>query len=561
MSVAFAVIVVTLLKQKSLFIDDAQHMPAGYSYLITRDFRLNQEHPPLVKLASGLGLSVVKPELPLDSPAWEKAAEPGDPDDGTSEFAEAFFERNANRFEAVAFWGRLPLVIFPLLMAAAAWWFARELFGEPAGVVAAALLLAEPNVIGNATLVQDDLAAALMLLVFVIALRHYFRRPGLLRAALLGITLGLALLVKHSLLVLVPACLAAMTAHAVFVYARRRETSRRRLELPIILTMLCAYLVFIAGYAFQVDWISEDDAAMVAGWLPLSGRLAESFQALLLHLPILLPKYFLAGLDLVLRDTRQGRPAFLFGEVSARGWWYYFPVALALKTAPPFLIASLGGLAWSIRRIINRRWRDGLYVVLPPLLYLALSMTSRLNIGVRHVLPVFPFFAIAGAGALASVTERAVWRRIRWRDLSVAAVLAWSLMLAALVYPNYLTYFGPLAGGTSGGWRRLSDSNVETGQEVKALAEYLKRRGVTSVAGLCIGGEFLRFYGVSYCPLPCGADEDDDAPSEPPPYAAIGAWYLQEVDVTPEQKAAIDQFRERQPEAMVGHSIFVYRIR
>src|SRR2546423_969430 len=496
MLVVFAALVLALLKQKCLFVDDSQHIPAGYSYLVTRDFRLNQEHPPLIKLVSALGLIALKPQLPLDSPGWEKAAEPGDPDDGSSEFALAFFACNAERFAAIAFWGRVPVVVVPLLLAVAVWWFARTLFGELAGILAALLLLSEPNIIGNATLVQDDLAAALMLLVFVISLRHYFKQPTLRRAALLGSVLGLALLTKYSLVVLAPVCLLAMMAHAILLFARRRWPAGRRPELPIIVTMLCAYLILIAGYAFRVDWIDEDEAAMAAEWLHLSGHFSESFQALLLHLPVMLPKYFLSGIEIVRQDTQGGRPAFLLGEVSSRGWWYYFPVAFALKTTLPFLLVTVGGLAWSIWRIVRRRWLDGLYVVLPPLLYLALSMTSHLNIGVRHALPIFPFFAIAGAGALAAITRRALWRGLQWGHLIVTAALVWSVALAALSYPNYLTHFNVLAGGPADGWKRLSDSNVETGQEVSALADYLKQHGSNTVAALCIGVDFLRYYDI-----------------------------------------------------------------
>src|SRR5256714_970189 len=496
MLVVFAALVLALLKQKCLFVDDSQHIPAGYSYLVTRDFRLNQEHPPLIKLVSALGLIALKPQLPLDSPGWEKAAEPGDPDDGSSEFAPAFFARNAERFAAIAFWGRVPVVVVPLLLAVAVWWFARTLFGELAGILAALLLLSEPNIIGNATLVQDDLAAALMLLVFVISLRHYFKQPTLRRAALLGSVLGLALLTKYSLVVLAPVCLLAMMAHAILLFARRRWPAGRRPELPIIVTMLCAYLILIAGYAFRVDWIDEDEAAMAAEWLHLSGHFSESFQALLLHLPVMLPKYFLSGIEIVLQGTHGGRPAFLLGEVSSRGWRYYFPVAFALKTTLPFLLVTVGGLAWSIWRIVRRRWLDGLYVVLPPLLYLALSMTSHLNIGVRHALPIFPFFAIAGAGALAAITRRALWRGLQWGHLIVTAALVWSVALAALSYPNYLTHFNVLAGGPADGREPLSEFHAETRAERNRLAHQLKQNVSNKVPALCIGVDFLRYYDI-----------------------------------------------------------------
>src|SRR5262249_6725002 len=144
---------------------------------------------------------------------------------------------------------------------------------------------------------------------------------------------------------------------------------------------------------------------------------------------------------------------------------------------------------------------DGLFVVLPPLLYLGLSMTSHLDIGVRHILPVFPFFAVAGAGALTALGDRI--KPGKMRAIAVAAFVVLSVVLPAAIYPNYLTYFSPLAGGSAGGWKRLSDSNVETGQEAKALAEFLKSRGESAVEGIFIGDGFLRFYGIALCRFPC----------------------------------------------------------
>src|ERR1051325_2436500 len=119
MLLVFAALVLSLLKQKALMVDDAIHIPAGYSYVVTNDFRINQEHPPFAKLLSGLGLTLVRPELPLDSEGWQSAAEPGDPEDGADSFSDEFFNRNASKYEQIIFWGRAPMVIVPLLLALA----------------------------------------------------------------------------------------------------------------------------------------------------------------------------------------------------------------------------------------------------------------------------------------------------------------------------------------------------------------------------------------------------------------------------------------------------------
>jgi hypothetical protein len=563
MLLIFAIIVLSLLRQKSMMVDDALHIPSGYSYVITNDFRLNQEHPPFIKILSGLGLYRVRPELPLNSEGWQQAEQPGDPEDGTDSFSEDFFNRNAGKYEQITFWGRAPVVIMPLLLALAVWVLTKELFGETAALLAVLLLLSEPNVIGNSTIVQDDLAAALAIFLFVIMLRSYLKSPSVKHALSLGFVVGLALLIKHSLVVLVLISFVILLIHACWQKLKHRNHLCRFIALGL-LVLCCSYIILIAGYAFHVAWIDEDEAQFISEWLHLSGNSSEAFQSVLLHLPILLPKYFLYGLDQVIHDVRFGRPAFLFGQVSTQGWWYYFPVAFALKTSLPFLSATLAGLVWTARDILKRRWADGLYLLVPPLLYLAMSMMSHLNIGVRHIIPVFPFFAVMGAGAITAFGKSLHWRRWKFSRIVPATIVLWCALLVFINYPNYLTYFSPLAGGTSNGWKLLSDSNVETGQEIATLAKYLKQHGTTKVSGIFMGSEYIKFYGIELCDLPCDEDEDEDAKdqdhSDQPAYVAIGAWYLQEVDVTPEQKAAIDPFRKLQPEAMVGNSIFVFRI-
>jgi hypothetical protein len=532
MLLAFLIVSLLLLQQKGLFIDDSMHMPAGYSYLLTHDYRLNQEHPPLIKLLSGLGLLRVRPQFPFDSPGWQQAATPEDPEDGMTRIEEAFFERNAAQFEQIAFWGRLPVLIVPLLLLVAVWWLTRELFGPVAGLIAAFLLATEPNVLGNSIVVQNDLLSALAMVVFVIALKKFLTDGRTISALLLGGALGIALVAKYSLLILVPVAFAILLLQAVWRLIRKRLSVRSVALSGLV--FVTAYLILIACYSFNLD----------THWL--------------------LPRYFVYGVDMVLQSTREGRPAFLLGQVSETGWWYYFPVAFALKTTIPFLVASLGGLTSAVNEIVTRKRFVVLYAVLPSVLYLGLTMTSHLNIGIRHLLPMFPFVAVTGAGFLAALIDLGMQRDRRLGVTLAFVLLVPSLAIAVLTFPSYLTYFSPLAGGASHGWQRLSDANVETGQEVKTLAKYLKARGQTRVTGVMVGGEFLRLYGVELEDFAGWEAEDDEDDNSSPPeteYVAIGAWYLSEIDLTDEQKQIIETYRNQKPEAMVGDSIFVFRRR
>jgi hypothetical protein len=150
-------------------------------------------------------------------------------------------------------------------------------------------------------------------------------------------------------------------------------------------------------------------------------------------------------------------------------------------------------------------------------------------------------------------------------------------LIAITTFPDYTTYFSPLAGGPANGWRLLSDSNVETGQDVKSLAAFMKERGETQIEGLFVGSGYIEYYGVENCDIPCSDDQDNDSeeadendntetndeqtdePNKQANYVAIGAWYLEEINLTPEQKAVIDPYRSAQPEAIIGNAIFVFR--
>jgi hypothetical protein len=577
---AFLVVSLLLLSQKGLFIDDSMHMPAGYSYLLTHDFRLNQEHPPLIKLLSGSGLWRLHPRFPFESPGWQKAATPEDPEDGMVQIEEAFFDANADQFEQIAWYGRLPMLIIPLLLLLAVWWSARQMFGPLAGLIAVFLIATEPNVIGNSIVVQNDVAAALALLLFVIALKMFLAdvaaartRAG--RALVLGGALGIGLVTKYSLVILAPVALAIVFVGAVLQIIRKRSPALSVL-LSSLLVFLTAYLILLAFYAFHVDRIDADEGARIAGWFYLTGNAAEVFKRFVMWLPPLLPRYFVYGIDMVVQDSRDGRPAFLLGAVSDSGWWYYFPVAFTLKTTIPFLVTSVCGLLWAVFSLVRRKRFVLLYAILPAVLYLALTMTSHLNIGIRHLLPMFAFVAILGAGLISSVLQYVLVasgvKRARLLAIVIALLtLGPALLIAISTFPNYLTYFSPLAGGVDRGWQNLSDSNVETGQDVKPLATYLKAHGENRVTGIMVGGEFLKFYGVALEEFQ-GWEDDDDSDDEDSDeessnnvssvdtkYVAIGAWYLSEIDLSDKQKEIIDVYRQQKPEAMVGNSIFVFR--
>jgi len=262
-----------------------------------------------------------------------------------------------------------------------------------------------------------------------------------------------------------------------------------------------------------------------------------------------------------------GHPTSLLGQYSAKGWWYYFPVVFALKTTIPFLVISIAGLAWGSWEIMVKRKSELLFVVLPIVVYVAMSMTSHINIGVRHLAPIFPFLFVLGGALLDRLFKPPIPRSLA---LVVATVLVvWMLVIAVGTYPDYLSYTNALVAGRQN-WQVMSDSNVEWGGDVGALAQYLKTNGETSVnAALSGGWVTLELYGVHYVNL----FAPQEVKATPTKYVAIGASFLNGSTVPAgldgpngfltddERVNFFKAYRDQQPVAVFGNSIYLYHRR
>jgi hypothetical protein len=247
---------------------------------------------------------------------------------------------------------------------------------------------------------------------------------------------------------------------------------------------------------------------------------------------------------------------------SRTGWWYYFPVAFALKATIPFLLLSLASLGWAAERVLRGRDRRFLFIVVPFAFYAAASMAGALNLGVRYFLPAYMFLFILGGALL----ER-MWKAARLRPAGAvlaAALLAWACAEAARAYPDHMSYMNQFAYARPHWWY-LSDSNVEWGDDTRALAEYLRSKGETKVRAMFLGGFLtLHHYGVDYLDALA-------VPKGPPPrYTAIGASFLNGSTVPDnagdwkpasdaERVNVFDEYRRRTPEKVFGGSIYLFR--
>ncbi len=349
---------------------------------------------------------------------------------------------------------------------------------------------------------------------------RFATQPNPTRAALAGLTIALALLTKYAAVILLPVCAVVAAPH----FWRDRSKVRQWLVGLSVMVVTCYGVILLC---YTPHWappppISADMAAHL--------KVPTWFTTLR---PVLVPRDYFRGLALMLAHARQGHLAYLCGEWSERGWWYYFPVALALKT--PVALLALAGMC-------RVNLRDGRLVpLLGALIFLGFAMTSHANIRVRHVLPVFPLLSVA-IGASVAKASRGV-RIAGW------VLCGWLAIVAVRSCPDYIPYFNELAGGGALGHKCLVDSNLDWGQDVKRLKTYVEQNHIEKLAGSYFGpGGALAYYGILFT----GMDAQELATLHDADVVVSATWLMR-----PEYAWLRQQ---HEPVARVGHGLFVYRL-
>ena len=548
----------SVLPRKSITVDDIVHIPAGF-YHLHRRFRINFEQPPLVKMLAAFPLLLTNTEMP----AMDQSMGSLDPHRGFTQnaLAQEFWRANNTRYEELTFWSRVPMIAVALLLGALIFSFTRQLFGARAGLLAVALYTLEPTILANGRVVQTDVIASLAYLLLSVATYVYLKTPKIKTAAFIGLTVGLALVSKFSMLALAP--LAILAQIGLFTFAPKFGQRRSAIALHVLLSCALAIIVVNAAYLFHRGppepfstflGLRDDVTASMEVAPQVEAAAYSAAQR------IFSPEY-VNGVLFQMAHNRHGNTASLLGMYSQYGWWYYFPIAFALKTTIPFLLLSVASIAWALWRFYKKRERQLLVMLLPFFAFTALSMMGSINIGIRHFLPAYPFLFILSGALLDFVLRR------RQKPLLimtvVIALFGWMGIETIRAFPDYIPYMNELA-SRSPHWYYLSDSNVEWGDDVKSLALYLKEKGEQSVSAAIMAHPVLESYGIEAINAPA------DASRAKTRYVAIGASHLNGSTVGSEQtgstslsrSARINYFadyRQRQPEIIFGNSIYLYR--
>jgi hypothetical protein len=453
----------------SAAVDEPFHVLAGHRHWRCGDFGINPEHPPLAKLLATIPLNFRE----LTEPPWDCGSKLTPKFDGFSYGASFLVE---NGMDSVLIPTRLAVSLMSLLLALLVFLAAWEMFGRWEALTALAIVAFEPNLIAHGSIVTTDMAISATAFGAVYALYRFAKEQTLPRFLVAGFALGLMLAAKHSAVIFVGILFALLIADTLFF---RNETWR----VNRILSRTAAFAgIFLIGlailwsfYGFRYRAISNKAAPTisVADYIRENGRpeSTESFPArtteAISHTGIFPESYVLGMADVISWSSRN---TVLFGRNYPAGNWLFFPVSLAVKSNIALVLAPLGVIFLCFAR---KKWREGMFLLIPAILFLIFASLSSFTNGVRHILPIYAFLIIiASAGA--------IWlcRKFNGFRYVCVALLVFNAAASVRTAPRYLAFANDVWGGDKNTHRIFRGANVDTGQSMKLVSEYLASQNI-----------------------------------------------------------------------------------
>ncbi|MGO9587390.1 MAG: hypothetical protein ACLP2Y_14440 [Limisphaerales bacterium] len=678
----FAATVISFSRNASATYDEVAHLPAGYSYLHWNDYRLNPEHPPLVKMLAALPL-LWRQGWPAKVDLENGEVPTGPETDGESAlrraWAMSFEDSNAyydfgrnflygtrpgalsrpeatpspvtvppepasfyNQADTLVFWGRMPILGLGLGLALLVFLWAREWFGLAGGILSLALFCFDPNFIAHSGQVTTDVGVSLFLFGAVYFLWRICRRLEVVGVVLFLLFFSLAFVTKFSAVLLLPIFWLTvlgwmLTPEPMLIGAAGRvkltsPASKLALFAGLFgLALLGTYAAIWASYSFRYsaaknpETVAKAEAQILKAGNPASGpsggavgsrvpyrelgyfpieaavRGSAATEKLLAASPQgqvsnddilkimdtvplglggklilfaqkhrLLPEAFIYGFAHAEMKSHV-RGTFLLGNYSNTGFHSYFFNAFLLKTPLPALLLIVTALVLSLLRCAKKSLAP-IFLLAPVGLYFLVAMTSHLNLGVRHLLPIYPFLYVLAGGL---VLEMDRWRRAA-RIVALLAMVGAIAVSSRIVFfpahglkwqtvaPHYLAYFNELAGGPANGFKELADSNLDWGQDLKNLKLWLVAHDIKEPIYLCyFGMADPRFYQIAHYNMPGGCLFEPQLGFDvlkPGGLIAISATNLQGVYLSPAEQDAWRRILEHSVLVdTVGYSIFIYK--
>ena len=544
LAVAFVTVAVTSAARKSPTCDEAaHHIPAGYVLLTKGDLAFSPETPPLARYLAAVPLLFLDLKLPDDRAFWAR--------DDRAEFSREFLYSLNRRLAGLSvFLARLPMILVGAFGGVFLFAWVRKRYGALTAIFAGVFYFLSPNILAHARLAATDITATVLIMCSVLLFRDILTCRGYKEVFVAGIFLGLALLSKFSALLLLPFYFAVVCSDFVARTVFRKEKGPAAgIFLRFFVCLAVSFLVLWAGYAFEfkpllVNVLRPEDkveffTAAIQRILPFAGggftdRCVRAFYTV----PVPLSSYIM-GLMGVLRHGAEGARTFFMGSWSRTGHPMYYILAFFVKTPIPVIVSFLFGIFIGMKDKEHRPFN--LYLTGCILLFFIVASRSDLQLGLRYILPVYPFVFLIAAQGLKSLFQGKKMFRI-----AGAALVLWLAWTQFFIWPDYLSYFNEIAGGPAKGYKYLRDSNIDWGQDLPALKDHMKKKGFGAVKLDYFGEGDPAWYGID-----CEYITETETRCPGGHVYAISVNHLERYDWAVHTR----------PDATAGHSIFIYDLR
>ena len=577
---------------QSAIVDEVAHIPAAYSYDHFGDYRLNPEHPPLMKDLAGLPLQFMHLQFPSNEPAWTT--------DVNGEFNAGwdFIYNLGNNANAVLFWARLPILLVAVGFGFALYSYVKRHWGIATGLLALLFYTLSPNIIAHARYVTTDVGASVTIFIALVTFVRYIRHPDRRNFVLLSLALALANLAKFNSVLLYP-FLFLMALIATFVNLDHSRIERFKQYVGGFIVASALSLVWI--YFYYVPNVMHMPTSvqdrLITGTIKYGPALPlTNFLVAMSHVPLAKPLVqYLLGVTLVFGRVEGGNVTFFNGMITNGSFHGYFPELFVLKTQVALLILMLltgiTGFAWWLHgrpswRLLRARWAASLRTNLAEwtlglfaVFYFAVAVNGNLDLGIRHILPVYlPIFVVVAVGTirLARRLETSKWRV--WSAAGLTILVAWYALSTILAYPNYTSYFNEIIGGGGNAGNYFSDSSVDWGQSLLQLKSYVDKNHITTFALDYFGGgdpDYVfcnRSYDINGKLIATAAGYDCSHTGMIPWHSMNGRYTGQYIAVSETylendryyaalgQEPGYTYLRAMKPIAKVGNSIYVFKL-
>ena len=589
--VIFISLCVSSMLSDSAIWDEPTHLGSGYIILKTGEDKLNPEHPRLFKQISAIPLILLKLKIPF-SPDFDKKVNP-------VEFGKDFLYNQTVDADKILFLARFPSILIALLLMFFIFKFVKYLYGELIALFALGFFIFDPNIIAHSRYVTNDIYITCFFFISIYQLKRFVDKPKISRLILLSIFSGLTLISKFSGLILIPIILLILF---IEIFIRKNEKvlnlfSKKHNEneidrisnthtnpsvetqyitslqwglmlksffiVLIILFLICGLIIF-ADYNFEfttfekaIDYKLKSTETKIDDYLVnKESVLFKPMKFFVTKIPIPAPTY-LYGALWHFQYSAKGHPSFLMGHFSKKGFRNYFPIAFLIKTPIVLLFFLTIGILLFIKNIKRDLWNEYI-LILPPLIYFGTAIFDIFNIGYRHILPIIPFCIVIATNSTVLLFKKA--RTIAFISI---VLLLYYIFGTISIHPYYLSYFNESIGGAKNGYKYLVDSNIDWGQDLKRLSEYLKKNQIDEITLSYFGKANANYYDIKFKPLliyllPGSSKEEINPEANTPGWYAISVTNLQGAYYN--NHNILDWLKRREPIAKIGYSIHIYKV-